>query len=273
VQLGYAATIHGAQGVTVDATHTVVTGTESRQGLYVALSRGRHENHLYLSDVEPAPAVVALDLPADRGPREVLTGILARDDRAETATRASAAHPARELAHAIKQYEDALPLLAVHVIGDRRMRVLDSALERWMPGLTDRPGYSGLRGQIALRWVDGESPDEILRQATWWQDKAALSQLEDPAWALAKNVARAGPMSVGGGPITWLPRVPDQIRSELEVGNYLGRLSTRIQELAPSVIESPTSDLPHDARQSEKERRLGRFSTVPGRHPPVAKGR
>ena len=48
VQLGYASTIHGAQGATVDTTHTVVNGAESRQGLYVALSRGRHENHLYL---------------------------------------------------------------------------------------------------------------------------------------------------------------------------------------------------------------------------------
>ena len=39
VQLGYASTIHGAQGATVDTTHTVIVGTESRQGLYVALSR------------------------------------------------------------------------------------------------------------------------------------------------------------------------------------------------------------------------------------------
>ena len=112
MQLGYASTIHGAQGATVDTTHTVVAGTESRQGLYVALSRGRNENHLYLSDAEPAADGFALDLPADRGPREVLTRILERDDRAESATRASAADPARELAHAIQQYEDALPLLA-----------------------------------------------------------------------------------------------------------------------------------------------------------------
>ena len=93
VQLGYASTIHGAQGATVDTTHTVVAGTESRQGLYVALSRGRNENHLYLSNAEPAADGVALELPADRGPREVLTSILERDDRAESATRARAAEP------------------------------------------------------------------------------------------------------------------------------------------------------------------------------------
>ena len=48
VSLGYASTIHGAQGLTVDACHTVVTGAESRQLLYVAMSRGREANHVYL---------------------------------------------------------------------------------------------------------------------------------------------------------------------------------------------------------------------------------
>ena len=48
VQLGYACTVHAAQGQTVDTSHTVVTGTESRQLLYVALTRGRRANNLYL---------------------------------------------------------------------------------------------------------------------------------------------------------------------------------------------------------------------------------
>lgn len=75
------------------------------------------------------------------------------------------------LAWVLQQYEDALPLLAAHVIGDAKMEALDSALERWMPGLTNQPGYAGLRCQIALRWVDGESPREIVEQATWWRDQ------------------------------------------------------------------------------------------------------
>ncbi len=51
VQLGYAATVHSAQGMTVDTSHTVLDGSESRQLLYVALSRGRSANHLYTSAV------------------------------------------------------------------------------------------------------------------------------------------------------------------------------------------------------------------------------
>ena len=65
VQLGYAGTIHGAQGATVDTTHTVLAGTESRQSLYVALSRGRLENHLYLGDgTAPAEGVALAAQPA-----------------------------------------------------------------------------------------------------------------------------------------------------------------------------------------------------------------
>ena len=40
VELGYAATIHGAQGATVDTMHGVVTGDESRQQLYTMMTRG-----------------------------------------------------------------------------------------------------------------------------------------------------------------------------------------------------------------------------------------
>jgi conjugative relaxase-like TrwC/TraI family protein len=46
--LGYATTIHGAQGVSADTMHGLVTGQESRQQLYTMLTRGRAANHLYL---------------------------------------------------------------------------------------------------------------------------------------------------------------------------------------------------------------------------------
>ena len=271
VQLGYASTIHGAQGATVDTTHTVVAGTESRQGLYVALSRGRYENHLYLSDAEPVADGIVLDLPADRGPREVLTRILERDDRAESATRARAAEPARELAHAIQQYEDALPLLAQHVIGDPKMHALDSALDKWMPGLCDQPGYPSLRGQIALRWVDGESPDEVLRQATWWQDKAQLLASEDSAAELARSVSRSGPAPVPIGPMSWVSAVPDSLRDHAEAGPYLDRMVSAITELVVATNQHAGSPAELESRLSAAQRQHDRGqppSQAPGRRTP-----
>ena len=47
VQLGYAATVHRAQGSTVDCTRAVIDHHVDRAGLYVALTRGKLANHIY----------------------------------------------------------------------------------------------------------------------------------------------------------------------------------------------------------------------------------
>ncbi|WP_405176980.1 relaxase domain-containing protein [Nocardia sp. NBC_01377] len=45
LHLGYAATIDSAQGITADTCHVALSGRESRQQFYVAMTRGRHANH------------------------------------------------------------------------------------------------------------------------------------------------------------------------------------------------------------------------------------
>ena len=45
VDLGYAVTAHRAQGMTVDTAHVVVTGSTTRENLYVAMTRGRDVQH------------------------------------------------------------------------------------------------------------------------------------------------------------------------------------------------------------------------------------
>jgi ATP-dependent exoDNAse (exonuclease V) alpha subunit len=56
--LGYASTIHAAQGVTADTMHGLATGRESRQQLYTMLTRGRMSNHLYLQVGDGDPHTV-----------------------------------------------------------------------------------------------------------------------------------------------------------------------------------------------------------------------
>ena len=55
VDLGYATTTHRAQGITVDRTHVLAAPGMVRENLYVAMTRGRHDNHVYvaLDDVDP----------------------------------------------------------------------------------------------------------------------------------------------------------------------------------------------------------------------------
>ena len=52
VDYGYALTGHKAQGVTADRTFTVITGGADREWTYVAMSRGREANTLYLANPE-----------------------------------------------------------------------------------------------------------------------------------------------------------------------------------------------------------------------------
>jgi hypothetical protein len=69
--LGFATTIHSAQGVSADDAR-LLTGQESRQQLYTMLTRGRHANHFYLQvggDGDPTPSFDPTPSPRARRPR------------------------------------------------------------------------------------------------------------------------------------------------------------------------------------------------------------
>lgn len=236
VQLGYASAIHGAQDATVDTTHTVLTGTETRQGVYVALSRGRQTNHLYLGN--PAPTLDGVGPEVHEmlvDPREVLTDILARDGRAQSATTVERGDAARDLRQAALAYQDALPVLAQQHLGTERMAALDDALDRWIPGLTQQPADPHLRGQLALRWVDGTHPETVVEQATWYRGTQALTEADDPAAALAWRIAGTSPLSHRDAPLPWLPDIPHALREAPETNGYLDRLTHQVDDLKHRV--------------------------------------
>ena len=54
--LGYAATVHSAQGVTADTSHAVLGESGSRAMAYVAISRGRDNNQVYIYTREAGEA-------------------------------------------------------------------------------------------------------------------------------------------------------------------------------------------------------------------------
>lgn len=53
VDLGYAITAHRAQGMTVDTAHVVASGRTNRENLYVAMTRGRRSNTVYVALDDP----------------------------------------------------------------------------------------------------------------------------------------------------------------------------------------------------------------------------
>jgi hypothetical protein len=87
VELGYATTIHRAQGITVEQTHVLAAPGMTRQGLYVAMTRGRAANHLYVATDTVDP--LCDDIP-DPGTahtaRDILTQVLATDGTELSAT-------------------------------------------------------------------------------------------------------------------------------------------------------------------------------------------
>ncbi|WP_265338554.1 ATP-dependent DNA helicase [Gordonia bronchialis] len=88
--LGYASTIHAAQGMTADTCHVVGSDALTRQLLYVALTRGRHANHIYLATAETDPHNATT--PKARHPNtglETLAAILERDGAQQSATTAA----------------------------------------------------------------------------------------------------------------------------------------------------------------------------------------
>ena len=87
VDLGYATTAHRAQGVTVDTAHILTTPAMARETLYVAMTRGRHANHLYVptNPVDPDCDGIPDPQPATTA-RQVLTTILATSRRELSAT-------------------------------------------------------------------------------------------------------------------------------------------------------------------------------------------
>ena len=88
VELGYAATVHRAQGVTVAHAHLIATPATTREALYVGMTRGTLSNHVYVPTDALDPDQHTIPDPGTPPPSaaEVLTGVLARSGRERSAT-------------------------------------------------------------------------------------------------------------------------------------------------------------------------------------------
>ncbi|WP_116451904.1 MobF family relaxase [Blastococcus litoris] len=235
VQLGYAATVHGAQGATADACHTVLTGAESRQLLYVALSRGRTANHVYLATVgdgDPhsviSPAAVSPPTATD-----LLVAMLARDGAQSSATgsRRALADPAMQLHTAAVRYADALRFAADHRLGPTAAEELENAAESLQPGLTAAAAWPTLRGHLALLATSGTDPIAALATAAGIR---GLDSAADPAAVLDWRLADTGPP----GPLPWLPGIPAPLADGPHWGPYLAARAAHLTDCATRVAEA-----------------------------------
>ncbi len=242
--LGYATTVHTAQGVTADTMHGVVTGGESRQQLYTMLTRGRTANHVYLSVVGDGDrhSMISPESLHPRTATELLEQILARDAAPQSATtlQREQQDPAARLGAAAARYVDALHLAAEHLAGPQVAASLDRSAERPLNGLTGEPAWPTLRGHLLLLAAAGVDPVAELFAAAATRD---LSSADDHAAVLdwrIQNLNKVAP----GGPLPWLPGIPHPIAAHPQWGPYLEARSHLVAELANQVRSNADGEAP-----------------------------
>lgn len=251
VDLGYATTYHGAQGSTVETTHCVLTGSESRQLMYVGLSRGRARNTAYVlvsGDGDPHNAIRPEVISPASGV-DILEQILARDDSPRSAhtERDLAAAPATTLADMATRYADAVDHASTLHLGPDRIAQIASAAEDLHPGLTAAPAWETLLGHLARLEADGTPALPALAAAIAERD---LSTALDPAavldWRLAPDPGAGAPEDETSavGPLPWLPVTPSEL--DTPWGVYLAQVAEHVVDSATEVHRNAVAADPED---------------------------
>src|SRR5829696_8460930 len=240
-ELGYATTVHAAQGLSVDTIHGLATGEESRQQLYTMLTRGRVANHLYLlvvGDGDPH-SILWPETVRPATATDLLEQILARDEAARSATTllSDQHHPAVRLADAAQRYVDALHVAAEDLAGPEVVAALEQAAEHAVPGLADEPAWSTLRARLLLLSAAGIDPVEQLLSVV---DTRELDSAVDRAAVLGWRLDDTG--YPGPGPLPWLPATPQHLQEHEMWGSYLTARAATVRELAARIQASANAD-------------------------------
>ncbi|MBK8463940.1 MAG: relaxase domain-containing protein [Nigerium sp.] len=236
VELGYACTIHGAQGVTADVLHGIATGAETRQQLYTMLTRGRYSNHVHLEVVGDGDAhsLIRPEAIIPLTATDLLERILARDEDNTSATTTARAlnDPAHRLADAVARYSDALGYAAEQTAGADISRRLERAASELVAGLPDAPAWPTLRAHLLLIAASGTDPVRVLTAAVQARE---LGSAADPAAVLDWRLEPATGRDTQPGPLPWLPALPASLARHNDWGDYLQRRHALVVELADQV--------------------------------------
>ncbi|MBI2693017.1 MAG: relaxase domain-containing protein [Mycobacterium nebraskense] len=241
VTLGYAATIDSAQGLTAGhACHIVGAGHLTRQLLYVALTRGRIENHIYLSTAESDPhRVLSPKATHPETAVDALTKTLARDGAQVSATSAArqARDPFARLGPAAAMYYDALSDAAQHLASPALLAHLHITADQLYPGLTRAEAWPVLCKHLALIAADGRDPIATLTEAA---EVGELFSAHDPAAVLDWRIDPTGGHSTGIGPLRWLPATPTFLANDPAWKNCLSGRAALVAELADQIRDTVT---------------------------------
>jgi len=174
VELGYASTIHRAQGMTADTAHVLADAATSRELAYVGLTRGREANHLYVETEEAQPV------------SDVLGQIASNADGMLSATETIRAEQARvdDLVTLVDQYGDVADradTLRFEKVADRALGA-DAAA-----ALREHDSWGAVEGALRNAETHGLDPADVLYQS--WTERDMEDAEDIPAVLSARITA------------------------------------------------------------------------------------
>lgn len=254
--LGYAYTVHAAQGVTVDTTHTVITPRTGADALYVGMSRGRDANTAHIVTLDrPDQAETGQTLDAvRRNPQAVLATVLETDEPELSALThaAEAADETEAIRTPGELFADAAEIAAAR----RTAQWLDQAVhdgtltEHQRIAIATEDGADNLTRLLRQVEVAGHDPHAALVEAIGRRDLDDARQITSVLHSRIADHTDLAP--IGDSYREWIPAVDnpqwaaylDQLATAAD--NRQVELGRKAAEAAPQWAVEALGTVPDD---------------------------
>ncbi len=228
-ELDYGGNVHVAQGRTVDTAHLLITGTPSRQALYVGMTRGRQANTAHVVTGKTAPAG---NKPYQQAaPESVLASVLQRDagDRSATEQIRHAQEQSGGTGHLLHLWS-AATRQTLHPDIDQQITARLTESEAWR--YQREHSRQALRQRLRAAQLAGHDIGALIDQITTAPMDGARS-----ISGVLKGRLQQLQLPGQGHEVTWSQRTPataPEVAHELATG-----LDERIRELGERMIAQP----------------------------------
>jgi conjugative relaxase-like TrwC/TraI family protein len=248
--LGYASTVHAAQGGTVDTTHTVVTARTGPGALYVGMSRGRESNTAHVA------TITAIEDPAHGGPNQlelhrdpvaVLGRILDTTDQTDAANRsATATADASTTAAASARTAAELLIDASQLAATERTTIwLDQLVDTGTLTVADRARIAAEDGAPTLTRIlrraelAGHDPQQVLHEAVTSSSFDGARNLANVLYSRIRHDYRHQLEPIGDTFTDWTPKVDNP-----DWTTYLAQLARDVDDRAATLGQQATTEPP-----------------------------
>ena len=226
LELGYASTVHRAQGASVDTAHALIDPEKAaRELFYVAMTRGKYRNHAYVIVPDPHEVEPHLDQPKPLTLIDRLAEVLKRSDADASAT--------ETLQLQVDRHASLSTLMDEYDVLAREAQV-----DRWANLLDIAP-------------FPDDVADDVFTSPYYERLEAALARHEAaghvPTVALNALAPRLTPGDEQADPAAQLANMLDQATNQLAPGK------NRRRRVA-GLIATPAQPIPDDVQTALDER-------------------